>query len=63
MKLVDALARLQKPGIPVLETRDAAAMLDIGSAHASKILARLLSVILHGEKISKPIEYIYSTVE
>ena len=41
MKLVDVHARLLKMGIPVFQTSDAAVYLGIGSAHASKLLARL----------------------
>jgi len=41
MRLVDVHARLLKIGIPVVQTSDAAAYLGIGSAHASKLLARL----------------------
>ncbi|MCX6577955.1 MAG: hypothetical protein NTV82_16390 [Candidatus Aminicenantes bacterium] len=41
MRLVDVHARLLKMGIPVFQTSDAAAYLGVGSAHASKLLARL----------------------
>jgi len=41
MRLVDVHARLLKMGIPVFQTSDAAAYLGVGSAHASKMLARL----------------------
>lgn len=41
MRLVDVHARLLKMGVPVFQTSDAAALLGTGSAHASKLLARL----------------------
>jgi len=41
MRLVDVHARLLKMGIPVFQTSDAAAYLDVKNAHASKLLARL----------------------
>ncbi len=41
MRLVDVHARLLKMDVPVFQTSDAAALLGIGSAHASKLLARL----------------------
>lgn len=41
MRLVDALGRLQRLDQPVVETADAAILLGVGKAHASKILARL----------------------
>lgn len=41
MRLVDALGQLQCLEQPVLETADAAILLGVGKAHASKILARL----------------------
>ncbi len=41
MRLVDILSRLAKMGPPAFRTSDAAAYLDIGTAHASKLLARL----------------------
>ena len=41
MRLLDVHARLLKTGTPVFQTSDAAAYLGIGSAHASKLLARL----------------------
>src|SRR4030042_5079078 len=41
MRLVDVHARLLRMDIPVFQTSDAAAYLGIGSAHASKLLARL----------------------
>lgn len=41
MKLITALARLQRVGQPVLETGDIAVILEVGKAHASKIAARL----------------------
>ena len=41
MRLVDVHARLLRMGVPVFQTSDAAAYLGIGSAHASKLLARL----------------------
>jgi predicted transcriptional regulator of viral defense system len=41
MKLVDALTQLQRLGQPVLETSDAAVILGVEKAHASKIVARL----------------------
>ena len=41
MRLVDVHARLLKMGVPMIQTSDAAAYLRVGSAHASKLLARL----------------------
>jgi predicted transcriptional regulator of viral defense system len=41
MRLVEALTHLQRLNQPVLETGDAAAILGVGKAHASKIAARL----------------------
>jgi predicted transcriptional regulator of viral defense system len=41
VRLVDVHARLLKMDVPVFQTSDAAALLGIGSAHASKLLARL----------------------
>ena len=41
MRLVNVHARLLKMGVPVFQTSDAAAYLRIGSAPASKLLARL----------------------
>jgi len=41
MRLVDVHARLLRMGVPVFQTSDAAAYLGVGSAHASKLLARL----------------------
>lgn len=41
MKLVEALTQLQRLEQPILETGDAAVILGVGKAHASKILARL----------------------
>lgn len=41
MKLIAALARLQRLEQPVLETGDIAVVLQVGRAHASKIAARL----------------------
>jgi predicted transcriptional regulator of viral defense system len=41
MRLIDVHARLLEMGVPVFRTSDAAAYLDIESAHASKLLARL----------------------
>lgn len=41
MKLIDALNRLQRLAQPVVETGDAAVILGLGKAHASKVLARL----------------------
>jgi predicted transcriptional regulator of viral defense system len=41
MTLVDALARLAASPVAVLHTSDAAALLGIGRAHASAVLARL----------------------
>jgi len=41
VRLVDVHARLLKMGVPVFRTSDTAALLGIGSAHASKLLARL----------------------
>ncbi len=41
MKLVDALNRLQRLDQPVVETGDAAVILGLEKAHASKVLARL----------------------
>ena len=41
MRLVDVHARLLKMGVSAFQTSDAAALLAIGSAHASKLLARL----------------------
>jgi len=41
MRLIDVHARLLRMGLAVFQTSDAAAYLGIGSAHASKLLARL----------------------
>lgn len=41
MKLLDALHALQRIRQPLIETADAAAILQVENAHASKILARL----------------------
>ena len=41
MRLIDAHARLLKLGMPAFETCDAAALLGLANAHASKLLARL----------------------
>lgn len=41
MRLIDVHARLLKMGVPMFQTSDAAATLGLGSAHASKLLARL----------------------
>jgi predicted transcriptional regulator of viral defense system len=41
MRLVDALNQLQRLAQPVVETGDAAVILGLGKAHASKVLARL----------------------
>lgn len=41
MKMIEAQARLQKLGQPVLRSADAAGCLNIATAHASKILGRL----------------------
>jgi predicted transcriptional regulator of viral defense system len=41
MRLLDALTRLQRLDQPVLETGDAAVILGVGKAHASKIVTRL----------------------
>jgi predicted transcriptional regulator of viral defense system len=41
MRLLDVHARLLKMGVPMFQTSDAAAYLGTGSAHASKLLARL----------------------
>jgi predicted transcriptional regulator of viral defense system len=41
MRLLDVHARLLKIGVPVFHTRDAGALLGIGSAHASQLLGRL----------------------
>jgi predicted transcriptional regulator of viral defense system len=41
MRLVDVLARLLGMGVPVFQTSDAAAYLEIERAHASQLLARL----------------------
>jgi hypothetical protein len=41
MRLLDALARLQRMEQPVVETADVAAILEVKKAHASKMAARL----------------------
>jgi predicted transcriptional regulator of viral defense system len=41
MRLLDVHARLLKIGVPVFHTRDAGALLGIGSVHASQLLGRL----------------------
>ena len=41
MRLIDVHARLLRMNVPVFQTSDAAAILGIGSAHASKLLVRL----------------------
>lgn len=41
MRLLDALTQLQRLDQPVIETRDAAVILGVGNAHASKMAARL----------------------
>jgi predicted transcriptional regulator of viral defense system len=41
MRLLDALKQLQRLAQPVVETGDAAVILGLGKAHASKVLARL----------------------
>lgn len=43
MRLIDALKRLQAAGVPAFRTGDAAALLDIPTANAAKILERLRS--------------------
>jgi len=41
MRLIDVHAQLLKMDVPMFQTSDAAAYLGLGSAHASKLLARL----------------------
>jgi predicted transcriptional regulator of viral defense system len=43
MKLIDVHRKLRELNVPVFQTSDAAACLNIESAHASKLLARLAS--------------------
>ena len=43
MKLIDAYQKILELNVPVFQTRDIAAYLDVNTSHASKVLSRLAS--------------------